>query len=156
MNRVGGSERAGSTLPTTVFAFGYQGREAHQLVRALREHGVEQLLDVRENPGSRKTGFSAAELRDALPRIGVRYVPLPELGCRREARHAIRRGYAAEPFLAEYRRRLAAHPEALADLVRRVRSAPSLLLCLERDPSRCHRSVLIDELRAAGLRAVEV
>lgn len=146
----------GSSGGIGVFTLGYQGRDLKEVLQAVQRCGIEQLLDVRENASSKKSGFAAAELEEALAKIGVAYVHLPELGCRSGARHALWRGGAKKAFLEDYRRRLAERPRAFADLVHRVRSARSMVLCLERDPSRCHRAVLVERLRAEGISSQEL
>lgn len=140
-----------SVSSATVFTLGYQGRSPEEVLRTVRLHSVEQVLDVRERASSKKPGFGAAELRAALAGIGVAYVHIPEVGCTGESRHALWRGGPKDSFLDDYRRRLASRPEAFADLVHRVRSARTLLLCLERDVSRCHRAVLAERLSAEGI-----
>jgi uncharacterized protein (DUF488 family) len=130
---------------------GYQGRDLAEVLQIVRQQHIEQVVDIRDRATSKKPGFSATELHQALARMGVGYSHLPELGCTSESRHALWRGKPLEPFLDAYRRRLAQRPEAFTDLVRRVRSAPTLLLCLERDPSRCHRAVLVEKLRGEGI-----
>lgn len=152
-------EAAGGAITTatraatgvTVFTLGYQGRDLEEVLRTVQRYDIEQVLDVRENGSSKKPGFAAGELKEALAKVGVAYAHLPELGCRSGSRHALWRGEAKEPFLEEYRRRLAERPEAFTDLIHRVRSARSLLFCLERDPSRCHRAVLVERLHAEGV-----
>jgi uncharacterized protein (DUF488 family) len=143
-------------LETTVFAFGYQGRDLDQLLRAVRASRIELVVDVRERATSRKPGFAAQALKESLSAIGVAYVHLPELGCPSESRHALWRQGDVDPFFESYRRRLAEHPGALPGLLLRLRSARSLLLCLERDPSRCHRAVLVERLRVEGFAAEEL
>jgi uncharacterized protein (DUF488 family) len=145
-----------ATAESPVFTLGYQGRDVEEVLETVRRYGIEQVLDVRENGSSKKPGFAAADLKDALARAGIAYVHLPELGCRSESRHALWRGESKEPFLEDYRRRLAERPQAFADFVFRIRSARSLLLCLERDPSRCHRAVLVERLQAAGFRTQDL
>jgi uncharacterized protein (DUF488 family) len=139
-----------------VFTLGYQGRDLNEVLQIVQRHRIEQVLDVRENAASQKPGFTAAELKPALDRIGVAYSHLPELGCTSDSRHALWRGEAREAFLEVYRRRLAERPQAFADLVHRIRSARSLLLCLERDPSRCHRTVLVERLHEEGIYAQDL
>jgi uncharacterized protein (DUF488 family) len=134
-----------------VFTLGYQGRDLEEVLQTVQRQGVEQVIDVRENASSKKPGFAGADLREALARIGVVYVHLPELGCRSGSRHALWRGASRESFFDDYRHRLAERPHALEDLVVRIRSARTLLLCLERDPSRCHRAVLVERLHAEGI-----
>jgi uncharacterized protein (DUF488 family) len=151
-----GAEVGASTGGVRVYAWGYQGRNIEDLVRLVRYHGIQQLLDVRENASSKKAGFSAEELAKELSRIGVAYIHLSELGCRRESRRALWRGEARESFLEDYRRELAVRPHAFADLVRRIQGTRTLLLCLEKDSSRCHRAVLVERLRAEGILAEEL
>jgi uncharacterized protein (DUF488 family) len=135
---------------------GYQGRDLKEVLGAVQSHGVQQVLDVRQNASSRKPGFSSDELRGRLSDLGVGYVHLPELGCGLAARHALWEGGATEPFRQDYLRALGERPGVFDGLLRRVRSARSLVLCLERDPRRCHRGVLAEMLRSRGIRVVEL
>ena len=59
-------------------------------------------------------------------------------------------------MFGRYRARLEGRPEMTADLVRRTRSRRTLLLCLERDPQRCHRAVLAERLHAEGIAVVHL
>ena len=54
-----------------LYTVGYEGRTLPQFVRLLREHGITRLVDVRERPASRKPGFSALPLLDALRKVGI-------------------------------------------------------------------------------------
>lgn len=136
---------------TEVLSVGYQGRSQSDILHIIQEYGLEQVLDVRENARSIKPGFSSAELQRAFHRIGVKYVHLPQLGCTQESRHALWSGTRPEAFLNKYRHLLSQRPEAVIDLLDRVRSGKTLLLCLERDPTRCHRAVLEEQLRTKGI-----
>lgn len=135
-----------------VFTLGYEGRSLPEVLDIVRTRRIEDVLDVRENASSRKVGFDSTALEEEFARIGVKYAHLSQLGCERESRHALWRGGATAAFLANYRGRLAERPRDLENLVDRVRSARALLLCLERDPSRCHRAVLGERLREEGFR----
>lgn len=140
-----------STEPRSeVFTVGYQGRSLEELLALVRRHRIEQVLDVRDNPASLKAGFAEEDLRQALGAVGVGYESLPGLGCDREARHTLWGGGDRGPFLESYRRRLRERPEALADLAARAGTTTTLILCLERDATACHRSVLAEHLRGLG------
>ncbi len=139
-----------------VFTLGYQGRSLEDVLDILRLHRIDQVLDVRQYASSRRAGFSAHDLNATLAGIGIAYVHLPDLGCRGEARHALWRGGARAPFLEEYRRDLEGRSDSVAALFERVRGARSLLLCLERDPTRCHRAVLAEKLGDAGFVVVDL
>lgn len=133
------------------FTLGYQGRSLEEVLEVVVHQRIELVVDVRENARSRRPGFSGDELRRALETVGVAYAHLPELGCEAASRHALWSGGPTGTFLERYRVRLAARPLAFADLVGRVRDRRSLILCLERDPYRCHRSLLGERLESEGI-----
>lgn len=145
-----------ATAAVSVFTLGYQGRSLPEVFGIVEGTGIRQVLDVRQNTSSKKPGFSGPELARAFSAVGVAYVHLADLGCTSAARHTLWRTKEAEPFFDEYRLYLMTQPKAVADLVDRVRRARSLLLCLERDPSRCHRAVLAERLRAEGISTVDL
>jgi uncharacterized protein (DUF488 family) len=136
-----------------IFTIGYEGATQAELIAALRKAGVEQLIDVRAVPLSRKPGFSKNVLAAALREAGIDYVHLKALGTPPEGREAARKGR-----FEEMERIYAAQldtPEAAiqaAQLVDLAGEKPSALLCFERDPARCHRT----PLREAVLPEAEV
>ena len=111
---------------------------------ALTKAGVKRVIDVRALPLSRRPGFSKSPLRAALAEAGIDYVHLRALGTPASGREAARKGrhddlkriYAGQLEL----------PEAIAQAAQMLELAaeePSALLCFERDPESCHRSLLI-------------
>lgn len=115
-----------------------------EFIAALKEAGVERVIDVRALPLSRRPGFSKTPLRNALAEAEIDYVHLKALGTPAEGREAARKGrhedlkriYAAQLDL----------PEALvasAQMRELAAEKPSALLCYEREPGGCHRSLLI-------------
>ena len=75
-----------------IFTIGYEGATQPELVAALKEAGVEQLIDVRAVPLSRKPGFSKNVLAAGLREAGIDYVHLKALGTPPEGREAARKG----------------------------------------------------------------
>ncbi len=148
--RANDSDDSTVTAGVRALTLGYQGRSLLEFLEIIQQNKVTQVIDIRQNAQSRKPGFSELELKVTLAQIGVAYVHFPELGCEPESRHALWRGDSTEDFLNDYRRKLAERPGALADLIHWARKSRSLLLCLERDPARCHRKVLGEHLRANG------
>jgi uncharacterized protein (DUF488 family) len=115
-------------------------------VAALKAAGVAQVIDVRALPLSRRPGFSKTPLRLALEEEGIGYVHLRALGTPADGREAARKGRTAD-MERIYAGQLAL-PEAMAaaaQLGALVREKPSALLCYERRPEGCHRSMLIRE-----------
>ncbi|MBO7679668.1 MAG: DUF488 domain-containing protein [Thermoguttaceae bacterium] len=128
------------TQQTTVYTIGYEGITTQKLLKKLHACGVEQLLDIRAVPFSRKSGFSGDELRVLLTAVGIRYISMPGLGIPRQYRH---RGTTAESLLALYEDVLLAKvPEQIDRAVRLCRARPTVLLCFEADAQRCHRGCL--------------
>ena len=113
-------------------------------IAALVAAGVERVIDVRALPLSRRPGFSKSPLRAALAEAGIDYVHLRALGTPAAGRAAARGGRTAE-LERIYAGQLEL-PEAIAQGAQMLALAaerPSALLCYERDPAGCHRSLLL-------------
>ncbi|UUR09392.1 DUF488 domain-containing protein [Sphingomonas glaciei] len=129
-----------------VFTIGYEATTTGEFIAALKAAGVAQVIDVRALPLSRRPGFSKTPLRLALEEEGIGYVHLRALGTPADGREAARKGRTAE-MERIYAGQLEL-PEAMAaaaQLGELVREKPSALLCFERHPEGCHRSMLIRE-----------
>lgn len=127
-----------------IFTIGYEGATQAELIAALKAAGVELLADVRAVPLSRRPGFSKNILANGLWEAGIDYVGLKALGTPPEGREAARRGNHAK--LAEVYAGQLELPEAMmqaAQLKELAKERPTALLCFERDPHGCHRSLLI-------------
>jgi uncharacterized protein (DUF488 family) len=126
-----------------LFTIGYEGSTQDQFVAALQSAGVERVIDVRAVPLSRKPGFSKTALAAALRAAGIDYVHLKALGTPPEGREAARKGNRAG-LERVYAGQLEL-PEALgqaAEMLALAQEKPSALLCFERDPGMCHRTLL--------------
>lgn len=132
-----------------IFTIGYEGVTQAEFVAALKQARVERVIDVRAVPNSRRPGFSKNLLRNALAEEGIDYVHLRALGTPADGRAAARAGrhedlkriYAGQLELPE----AMAQSAQMAELAGEKRSA---LLCYEREPSGCHRTLLIESALA--------
>jgi uncharacterized protein (DUF488 family) len=127
-----------------IFTIGYEGATVAEFISALQNAGVERVIDVRALPNSRRPGFSKTPLRNALSEAGIDYVHLRALGTPAEGRSAARAG-RIEDLERIYAGQLEL-PEAMAEgaqMVELAKEKPSALLCYEREPSGCHRSLLL-------------
>ncbi|MFS0736305.1 DUF488 domain-containing protein [Sphingomonas sp. 1P06PA] len=128
-----------------IFTIGYEGATQADLVAALVAAGVKRLIDVRAVPLSRRPGFSKNVLAAGLREAGIDYLGLKPLGTPPAGREAARKH-----DLAGLRRIYAVQldtPEAIvaaAQMEEAARELPSALLCFERDPATCHRSLLVE------------
>jgi uncharacterized protein (DUF488 family) len=128
-----------------LFTVGYEGRTLPQFVRLLREHGIERLVDVRERPASRKRGFSALPLFDALRKEGITYEPDRALGNPVEIRELWKNGRLPEGK-RRYRRMLRNGRRLRVELLlAHARVERVCILCYEGDPDVCHRGVIAEE-----------
>ncbi|HVM37798.1 MAG TPA: DUF488 domain-containing protein [Sphingomicrobium sp.] len=127
-----------------IFTIGYEAATMADFIAALVAAGVERVIDVRALPLSRRPGFSKSPLRAALAEAGIDYVHLRALGTPAAGRAAARGGRTAE-LERIYAGQLEL-PEAIAQGAQMLALAaerPSALLCYERDPAGCHRSLLL-------------
>jgi len=134
-----------------IFTIGYEGATVAEFVAALTAAQVERIIDVRALPLSRRPGFSKSALRAALEEAGIEYVHLKALGTPPEGRSAARAGrhgdleriYAGQLELPE----AIAQTAQMLGLAREKRSA---LMCMERDPAKCHRTLLLNAVAPAA------
>lgn len=127
-----------------IFTIGYEGATMTDFLAALKGAGVERVIDVRALPLSRRPGFSKSTLAASLLEAGIGYVHLKALGTPKPGRDAAKKGdratlenvYAGQLELPEAQ----AQAAQMLDL---ARETPSALLCFERDPCVCHRTLLL-------------
>jgi uncharacterized protein (DUF488 family) len=130
-----------------IFTIGYEGLTMDEFLAALKKAGVERVIDVRALPLSRRPGFSKTPLRLALEDCCIDYVHLKALGTPSEGRTAARAG-RHEDMKRVYAGQLEL-PEAIAQGAQMLDLAaekPSALLCMEREPAQCHRTILLEAI----------
>ena len=69
-----------------IFTIGYEGTTMDAFLSTLREAGVEQVIDVRALPLSRRPGFSKNILAATLKNSGIDYIHLKALGGHAQSR----------------------------------------------------------------------
>jgi uncharacterized protein (DUF488 family) len=127
-----------------IFTIGYENATVGEFLAALHGAGVKRVIDIRAVPNSRRPGFSKTPLGNALAEAGIDYVHLRALGTPADGRAAARAGRQAD-LERIYAGQLEL-PEAIAQSAQMVGLAgekPSALLCYERDPAACHRTLLL-------------
>ena len=142
-----------------MMTIGHSTLEIEAFLRALKENGVEILVDVRRFPGSRRNPqFSQGALFGSLERVGIRGVWREGLGGRREAvPDSVNTGWRNEAFrgYADYMQTgaFAAEIDWLVGLPEIDRT---VVMCAEALPWRCHRSLIADAVLARGLAVEDV
>jgi uncharacterized protein (DUF488 family) len=138
----------------TIYTIGHSTRTLDELVAALRGHGITTLVDIRSFPMSRRLPhFNRESLELEIPRCGISYVWMKELGGRRKRiredspntglRNESFRNYADYMMTEEFGRGI----ERLLGSADRERSA---IMCAERMWFQCHRMLVSDYLTAQG------
>lgn len=139
-----------------IFTIGYEATTMDAFIATLTEAGVRRVIDVRALPLSRRPGFSKSSLAAALKDVGIGYVHLKALGTPKPGRDAAKKGDVAT-LKAVYAGQLEL-PEAQAQAAQMLdlaREMPSALLCYERDPCHCHRTLLLGAV-AEGEEVVDL
>lgn len=135
-------------MTATVFTIGYSGFSPARFAAKLKAAGVTQLIDVRRNPVSRKQGFSKAGLSGFLQDHGIEYHHEPALGVPDSLRNELRDGGNLGDYLHQFGQYLETCDDVLTEMLDLIKRRPCCLMCLEKNPAECHRSVVAKELRA--------
>lgn len=132
---------------TVIFTIGYEGILFEEYLNKLLRNRVAVLCDIRRNPSSRKFGFSGRMLSQVLPKIGIKYVHLPELGIESKKRQNLNSREAYDALFFEYRQDLPRRTEGLASLKQQIKVGKRIALtCFEKHPHFCHRHCITDLL----------
>ena len=153
-----------------VATIGVYGFDREAFLDALREAGVTLVLDVRQRRGVRGPQYAWANskrLQAALADADIGYEHRPELAPTTELRQLQYREDEKEGVGKRSRERLA--PEYSERYTREIldrvdldalaadlpAGGASALLCVERDPEACHRSLIAERLAALPGISVE-
>ena len=145
----------------SIATIGVYGFDRDSFLAALREAKIDLLLDVRQRRGVRGSEYAwanSARLQDALAEAEIAYTHLKELAPTTELRQLQYRedarrgeGKRSRTVLApEYARLYTEQildPVDLEPIVKWIGSSSAALLCVERDPEACHRSLIAARLR---------
>jgi uncharacterized protein (DUF488 family) len=152
------SVKRSSALPV-VFTVGHSTRTIEDFLALLRAHDVRLLVDVRTVPRSRHNPqFNQDALRAALRRARIGYRHMKGLGGLRHARkdspngawrNASFRGFADYMQTEEF-------TENLERLIELAGKRPTVLMCAEAVPWRCHRSLIADALLVRRIHVEEL
>jgi len=124
----------------TIYTIGHSTHEIDAFIDLLVKHGVTAIGDVRSQPYSRIPYFNREALENALKAKRIKYVFLGrELGARRDERECYVEGQAVYERVAE----LPAFRQGLERLKRGVQDHTIALMCAEKEPLDCHRTVLV-------------
>jgi uncharacterized protein (DUF488 family) len=134
----------------TIFTIGHSTHTLEYFLSLLTRHGIQAVGDVRSVPYSQHNPqFNRESLMQRLRGAGIAYVFLgKELGARSDNSGCYVDGKVQYNYLAEQPVFL----EGLRRLRKGIESHRVALMCAERDPLTCHRTILVcRELRSVDL-----
>jgi uncharacterized protein (DUF488 family) len=146
---------------SSIATIGVYGFDRDSFLQTLADAGVDLLLDVRQRRGVRGSEYAwanARRLQTALAEASINYTHLKELAPTTELRQLqysedarLGEGKRSRTVLApEYARRYTEEILDRADLasvVQWIGRSSAALLCVERDPEACHRSLVAARLQ---------
>jgi uncharacterized protein (DUF488 family) len=134
-----------------LYTIGYEGSSIDDFIDTLIDVGIDHVIDVRDLPVSRKPGFSKSTLLERLSNSGISYTHLRALGDPPQGRAAMREGNRTK-FVQIFSDRLNTDEAraALQQALQIAKQQPAVLLCFERAPADCHRTIVGKELEKFG------
>lgn len=148
-------QRPSAVTAPVIYTIGHSNHTAAGMINMLKLHGITRVIDVRSYPKSRYVPhFNRETLENSLAGEGIYYQYEGDALGGRPARETLYRdGTADYARMAQeegYRTRL-------EELAATAAHAPTAIMCTERDPEKCHRSLLIGEsLTQMGIRVVHI
>jgi uncharacterized protein (DUF488 family) len=139
------------------FTVGYEGRTTKDLFGALRGAEVQCVVDIRYNPVSMyRPELSKANFQKALERAGIEYFHLREWGVPRDIRVRALETGTRETIWQWYEEKVIG-PHFRRNLHRVLNFGyPIAMLCMECDPTECHRHKIFEALENQGLRGFDL
>jgi len=124
-----------------LYTVGHSTHPLEKLLALLERHEISAVADVRSHPYSRMNPqFNRDPLKAALKKAGIAYVFLgKELGARSEDRRCYVDGKVQYSLLAK----TDLFQEGLARIVQGMTTHRVALMCAEKDPLTCHRTILV-------------
>jgi len=144
-----------------IATIGVYGFDRDSFLTALRDAKIDLLLDVRQRRGVRGSEYAwanSARLQEALAEANIAYTHLKELAPTTELRQLQYRedarrgeGKRSRTVLAPAYARLYTEqildPVDLGPIIKWIGGGSAALLCVERDPEACHRSLIAARLQ---------
>ena len=128
-----------------IYSLGTSQRSWEEFIQILERYSLKQIIDVRSFPVSKRyPHFSKENLSRGLREEGRVYFWLgKELGGYR------RGGYEAYTKTEAFKR-------GLEELILLAQKAPSVIICAERFPWRCHRRFIAKALEEKGIEVIHI
>jgi bifunctional DNA-binding transcriptional regulator/antitoxin component of YhaV-PrlF toxin-antitoxin module len=135
-----------------IYTIGYEGKTIEQFIEVLQNNQIEQLIDVRQFAFSKKNGFSKGLLNYCLKDAGIIYKHFQSLGAPKTIRLELYKNMDYKTFFEEYKKHI--DDPAVLENLRMIEGLANMrktvLMCYEKDPKFCHRSIIANILSKRG------
>ena len=128
-------------MQVEVFTVGHSNQTANHFVQLLLQHGITAIADVRSTPYSRHNQqFNREELKATLKAEAIRYVFFGrELGARSDDECC----YVDDKVQYDLLAKTELFQSGVSRVIEGATSHRIALLCAEKDPLDCHRTILV-------------
>jgi uncharacterized protein (DUF488 family) len=144
-----------------LYTIGFTQKTAEDFFEALRQNGVQLLVDIRLRPSGQLAGFAKSEdLPYFLANLagGCGYVHLPELAPTKEILDEYRLDHDWPRYVSRFEALMDERqiPQVLSEEL--IASTTCCLLCSEATADRCHRRLVAERMvsRWSGLEIVHL
>lgn len=142
-------------MANAIYTLGHSNTTLDVVLRLLAQHQIESVVDVRSQPFSRfNPQFNRPNLSQYLRQKGIAYLFLGrELGARPEDPACYQNGRALYSRIAA----TSLFALGIQKLVLASEQGKIVLLCAEKDPLSCHRTILVGRfLHERGTRVLHI
>ncbi|MEE9118889.1 MAG: DUF488 family protein, partial [Calditrichia bacterium] len=133
-----------------VYSLGYEGRSIDEFLMRLIQEKIQVLADVRNKPWSMKFGFKKQVLQSFCNGLGIEYINLPELGIPGNLRKHLETKKDYDILFKRYKKFIKQKENELYNMMHISEKKRIALMCFEKDPEFCHRTIIARELARMG------
>jgi uncharacterized protein (DUF488 family) len=138
-----------------LFTIGHSNHPIERLIALALQHGITAIADVRSSPYSRyNPQYNKRDLQAELLRHGIHYVFLGnELGARPDNPECYVNGQVSYEKLAN----TVLFKQGVDRIIKGMKSYRISILCAEKDPLQCHRTILVcRQLAIQGIKIAHI
>jgi uncharacterized protein (DUF488 family) len=146
-------------IMSIAYTIGHSNRPIEEFIQILQSYKIETVVDVRTIAASRHNPqYNEDDLHKSLRRKGIGYIHCAGLGGLRHTtkssintawENASFRGYADYMQTTQFQ-------ENLDRLIDMIKNRPTVIMCAEALPWRCHRSLIGDALLILNITVIDI
>ena len=126
-----------------IYTIGYQGKSIKEFIGLLEKNNISHVVDVRSVPRSQLDDFNKENLKDSLFYKSIFYTHKPDLG-----------GLIDEDYRDIMRTN--GWQKTYEELKELAEEGKTVIMCMEKDPMKCHRRFIAEELEGDGFDVVHI